>query len=210
LRRLAAVALASLLGLWAASDAMAQRTALPLDFIAEQVVLRIEPDSLRVDAVYVFVCHADAAPTQAGLVYPYPQDPLLGGARTVSLACRLGAQAWRELSHHELPGGHGARWSLPVAAGDTLRVRTTYLQALRTTYARYIVTSTAAWGRPLQFARFEVHLPPDAVPEEFSLPFEPCGQDEPSSWCYEAEDFLPDQDVIVRWLVPPLTRAITD
>lgn len=197
--RLAAVVLASLLGLWAAPDATAQRAALPLDFLAEQVVLRIEPDSLRVDAVYVFVCHADAAPTQAGLVYPYPQDPLLGGARTVSLACRLGAQAWRELSHHELPGGHGARWSLPVAAGDTLRVRTTYLQALRTTYARYIVTSTAAWGRPLQFARFEVHLPPDAVPEEFSLPFEPCGQDERSGWCYEAEDFLPDQDVIVRW-----------
>jgi len=178
---------------------VAQRSSLPLAFVAEEVILHVEPDSLRIDAVYVFVCRPDAAAVQTRLLYPYPQDPLLGGARTVQLACRLGDQAWQDLPWQELTGGRGALWSLPIAAGDTLRVRTTYRQALRTTYARYIVTTTAAWGQPLQNARFEIHLPPGAVPEEFSFPFEPCAGDERSGWCYEATDFLPDRDVIVRW-----------
>lgn len=192
------IALAMLLGL-DASVAADQRSSLPLSFTAEHVVLRIVPDSLQVDAVYVFVCRPDAAAEQTNLLYPYPQDPLLGGARTVQLACRLGDHAWRDLPWRELASGHGARWKLPIAAGDTLRVRTTYRQALRTAYARYIVTTTAAWGQPLQRARFEIHLPPGAVPEEFSFPFEPCAEDEGSGWCYEEMDFLPDRDVIVRW-----------
>jgi len=201
LTRTASIALAWLLGLGAAAAAAA-RPAQPVAVLAQQVGLEVEPDSLRIDAVYIFVCRPDAAAAQASLVYPYPEDPLLGGARTVQLACRLGARAWQELPRHELPGSRGALWSLPVAAGDTLTVRTTYRQALRTSYARYIVTTTAAWGQPLRRARFEVHLPCGAVPEEFSFPFEPCGQGEGTGWCYETTDFLPDRDVIVRWRRP--------
>jgi hypothetical protein len=199
LTRVYFAALAFLLGCCAAADAVAQRAALPAMFVAEHVALRVVPDSLQVDGVYVFVCRQDTASVPWRLLYPYPQDPLLGDARTVQLAYRLGAQPWQDLSWRELPGGRGALWSLPLAAGDTLRVRTMYRQALRTTYARYIVTTTAAWGQPLQSARFTIHLPPGTVPEEFSFPFEPCGQDEPAAWCFEATDFLPDRDVTVRW-----------
>ncbi|MDD5718652.1 MAG: hypothetical protein PHQ53_03065 [Candidatus Krumholzibacteria bacterium] len=200
--RTASIALAWLLGLCVAAAAAPQRSAPPVAFVAEQVVLHVEPDSLRVDAVYVLVCRQETAATQTTLAYPYPQDPLLGGARTFQLACRLGAGDWQELSWREMQNGLGARWSLPVAAGDTLRVRTTYRQALRTTYARYIVTTTSAWRQPLQIARFEIHLPVGAVPVEFSFPFERCGEDEQAAWCYETTDFLPDRDIIVRWRGP--------
>jgi hypothetical protein len=182
-----------------AAAAAPQQSAPPVAFVAEHVVLHVEPDSLRVDAVYVLVCRQETAATQTTLAYPYPQDSLLGGARTAQLASRLGAEDWRELSWREMQDGLGARWSLPVAAGDTLRVRTTYRQALKTTYARYIVTTTAAWGRPLESARFEIHLPFGAVPEEFSFPFERCGEDEQAGWCYETTNFRPDRDVTVRW-----------
>ncbi|HOX24157.1 MAG TPA: hypothetical protein PLL30_00205 [Candidatus Krumholzibacteria bacterium] len=197
----APIVLVTLLGL-ATVAAAGDRSALPVVFDSELVVLEIESDSLRVDGTYVLLCRPDAAGTPVSLVYPYPQDPELGGARTVSLACRLGAGSWRQLAVHELPGGRGALWSLPVAAGDTLEVRTTYRQALRTAYARYIVTTTAAWGRPLRSARFEIHLPPGVVAEEFSFPFEPCDRGGRDCWCYEATDFLPDRDVTVRWRRP--------
>jgi hypothetical protein len=201
LTQTASIGLFSLLalGVTAAGATAAERSELPIAFIAEHVVLHIEPDSLRVDAAYVFVCRPDAASAQTSLVYPYPLDPLLGGARTVRLACRLGARDWQELPWRELAGGRGAGWSLPVAVGDTLTVRTVYRQALLTTYARYIVTTTAAWGQPLHNARFEIHLPSGAVPQEFSFPFEPCQRNERNAWCFETTDFLPDRDVVVRW-----------
>jgi len=90
----APIVLVTLLGL-ATVAAAGDRSALPVVFDSELVVLEIESDSLRVDGTYVLLCRPDAAGTPVSLVYPYPQDPELGGARTVSLACRLGAGSWR-------------------------------------------------------------------------------------------------------------------
>ena len=119
------------------------------------------------------------------MLYPYPQDARLGAARTLRLEVRQGAGDWAPLEFDEMPP-RGVRWHLPAVGSGTMTVRTVYRQAMRTTYVRYIVTTTQYWGAPLRRASFEVRLPQGAKNPTFSYPFRPKG---PSVrvWTYEAE-----------------------
>ena len=176
--------------------------ALPLQFDSEVVRLFVAEDSLEVEGIYRLLCRRTNTP-YASLFYPYPADSLLGGARTVLLECRSPGDPWQTLPFEEIPARHAARWRIPLDLGPELEVRTLYRQALNSGYARYIVTTTQAWGRPLRHARFEIYLPTGAEPQRFSFPFERQEADGKVFYLYEAEDFLPDRDIVVEWTVPP-------
>lgn len=167
----------------------------PLSFDSELIKLTIEADSLRVDGLYYMSCRGEGERVTV-LTYPYPQDDRLGGSRTVSFEHRIGQGSWQDGQWQELDDQRGALWKVPVVPDSTVTIRTTYRQALCEDYARYIVTSTAAWGRPLQRAAFEIRLPADAEPVSFSFPFR---LDADGVWRYEAVDFLPDRDIMVEW-----------
>lgn len=184
--------------LLAAMTAPAQRPA-SLRFESEVVRLFVAADSLTVDGFYVMSCAPEAA-GHATLVYPYPQDERLGGARSLLLEVRVRPDTtWQAVGFHELGDGRGARWRLPLASGDTLDVHTVYRQALRENFAQYIVTTLRGWEHPLRRARFEVELPEGAEPVEFSFPFERCDREGRRVWCYEAVDFRPERDIDVSW-----------
>ncbi len=132
------------------------------------------------------------------LNYPYPEDDLLGAARTEFLMARTDS-AWVPLSYSEKPKNAGAKWWIPVSPGKPLVVRTVYRQQIFASYARYIVTTTRAWDRPLLNARFEIYLPEGARSKSFSYDFRwgegkygPC-------WVFEVSNFWPDKDIIVTW-----------
>ncbi len=171
---------------------------LPLQFDSELIRLYVAADSLEVDGIYRFLCNAPGIPEMT-LFYPYPQDSLLGGARMVSLEARAPGKAWRAARFEETPLAHGGRWWVPLDLGDSLEVRCIYRQALRTQYARYIVTTTRHWQRPLSRARFEIYLPESASPTRFSYPFRPEREGDVLYYVYEAENFMPSEDIIVAW-----------
>lgn len=176
----------------AADDPSAGR----LEFDSEEIVIDVRGDAVEVTGTYHFRIVGGAVPAQP-VLYPYPEDPLLGEARTLRLEYRRPDGRWAPLAFEELPP-RGVRWRLPASAADTLTVRTVYRQAMRSNYARYIVTTTQAWGQPLRKARFEIRLPPGAKDPEFSHPFRPKG---PSVrvWTYQATHFLPREDIVVRY-----------
>jgi hypothetical protein len=178
----------------AAPDTATPTRAAPLDFDSEIVRLRVGRDSLEVEGFYRFLCRRTNS-GRASLIYPYPSDSLMGGARTVSLEARSPSTAWRPLAFTEQPAYPGAAWRLPTDWGDTLEVRTVYRQRLVRNHARYIVTTTSRWPHALKTARFEIRLPPGARPVRFSFPFRPQGD----GYVYEAAEFMPDRDVVVEW-----------
>jgi len=177
-------------------------TGLPLQFDSELIRLYVAADSLEVDGIYRFLCKPAGFPEMT-LFYPYPQDSLLGGARMVRLEARAPRGVWQPARFEETPMAHGGRWWVPMDLGDSLEVRCIYRQALRAQYARYIVTTTRHWQRPLSHARFEIYLPKDTSPTRFSFPFRAEQEDGLVYYVYEAEQFMPSQDIIVEW------RAVT-
>jgi hypothetical protein len=186
----------------ASADPPARRgpgfTGLPLQFDSELIRLYIVADSLEVDGIYRFLCDAQGAP-QMTLFYPYPQDSLLGGARMLLLEARAPRGVWQPARFEEMPAAHGGRWWVPLDLGDSLEVRCIYRQARRTNYARYIVTTTRHWQRPLSHARFEIYLPVGATPTSFSFPFRPQEDGAMRYYVYETEQFMPAQDITVEW-----------
>jgi len=173
-------------------------TAFPLAFDSEHIRLDIIGDSVEVHASYVLHCRAAGRPLPP-LMYPFPDDSLMGGFRMISACMR----AWHDsvsapVRWEDVPGTNAVRMWLPGCAADTIVTDVIYRQELHDNYARYIVTTTRAWGRPLTRASFDIQLPPGAIPIEFSFPFEPTtgGADR---YRYEATDFMPDRDIMVRW-----------
>jgi hypothetical protein len=170
----------------------------PVEFESELVCIHVGTDSVEIEGFYRFRVRP-GAPAAFTILYPYPDDPRLGGARTVRVDSRVGAGPWSPVAFREAPGLQGSFWSLPTGAGDSLEVRGLYRQALRGRYARYIVTSTANWSRPLRFARFEITLPPRTRPSRFSHPFRRPPGRPGAAYVWEAREFLPDRDIEVEW-----------
>jgi hypothetical protein len=170
-----------------------------LQFDSELIRIYIEPDSVRVDGLYYLLSRFPVDPSQhLTLFYPYPEDSLLGGARTLLLECGTPGSASRPTRFTESRHLAGARWWVPMLA-DTVVMRTVYRQALKSRYARYIVTTTKSWGQPLKRARFEIYLPENAKAPEFSFPFSRASASDSSVYVYETTDFMPDEDIIVTW-----------
>lgn len=175
-------------------------------FVSEDVVITVEPDSLRVEGRYILELGDGTATTT--LFYPFPHDADLGGALPVTLERRSleqpGSPArapgiWTPAPWRLPPNGSGMFWLLDAAPGARLEVRCVYRQARHADYARYIVTTVHNWGRPLVRATFAVALPATADAPEFSFPFAPGECDGRPCWKYAADDFLPDRDIVVRW-----------
>lgn len=174
--------------------------AFALVFDSEWIWLDIVGDSLEVRGKYVLLCRTPTA-EPVPLFYPLPRDSLLGGARMVSLAFRAGgADAAVPARWEELPDAPGVRWWIPPCRGDSVVAEAVYHQKIITGYARYIVTTARIWGRPLRYASFEIRLPRGARPLDFSYLFEPRRADgETDYYLYEAKEFFPDRDIVVRW-----------
>lgn len=171
----------------------------PLSFDSELIQLFIEADSVRVVGTYYLTCrHGGGRPIR--LHYPYPRDHRLGGARTLYLETQIPGESWQPARYLELADHSGASWWLPpLDPGAEITVRTAYRQARYENYAQYIVTTTSAWGRPLQRARFEIHLTPGAEPSHFSFPFELCEDGDQLYYVFEADSFQPNRDIVVEW-----------
>ena len=174
--------------------------AVPVSFEREIIRIFVEPDSLRIEGLYFLRGSGDREQV-VPLTYPYPEDERLGGARTEFLRARTTGD-WTPLSFGEKSAGNGARWWVPVSPGQAIEVHTVYRQQRLDDYARYIVTTTRAWRRPLARARFEVYLPEGVRPRSWSYPFEPGQGEQGACWVYEATDFWPDRDITVSWDPP--------
>ena len=169
-----------------------------LRFESELVRLRLKgTDSLEVEGFYRFLC-ADQAPARTGLYYPFPEADM-GGARVLECEFRREDGPWQAMDFAAAPAMNGIVWSLPLEGARRCEVRTRYRQALLGPSARYIVTTTRGWARPLEHARFEIFLAPELAAPRFSHPFAPCDSLGPGAYCFEARSFWPDEDIVVSW-----------
>lgn len=172
--------------------------ALSVSFDSEWIRLSVIGDSLEVRGRYYLLCREHSGKS-VSLFYPFPKDSLLGGARMASVSASVDGAEARSVEWEESRGAPGVRWRTPPCTGDTITIDATYKQKLLTDYARYIVTTTRKWQRPLRLARFEIRLPPGTAPTEFSFPFQTREDSTGRYYAFETRDFFPDRDVIVRW-----------
>ncbi len=152
-----------------------------LEFRSEKVECWVKADdTLQVSASYTMV----AAPTSKFcLMFPLPEEGVdfrVIGAEN----CQLKDQ------------GDVQTLCLHFGQDSVMQVKVVYSQRFPDRVYRYITTTTKAWGKPLQSAKFVVKTP---WPADISYRADSVKQDSTGyTYWVDFEDFWPEQDLIFQ------------
>jgi len=161
-------------------------------FEREQINIQVHPDHIVVDGVY-FYRNPYPFPIVQGLSIPLPADdlhPLPAQLEAEELWPRPQAFLLRNLLGQ-------ARFDLPLRAREAVCLRVHYYQQAPNSDARYILTTTRPWMRPLQSG--EYWLVPQGVTllrSNYPLRTMPGGR---GVAVFQQTQFMPDQDWIFSW-----------
>jgi hypothetical protein len=160
----------------------------PVHFAREEVRLDVRPGTLEVSATYHFTCKSKQ-PVGAVMSYPFPLDSLNPYPDSVVIA---GYSFERSDS--------AVRFTMHFRPGREDSFRAWYRQPLKGRSARYIVTSTRKWNRPIDVARFQVTVPASLGDVRLSYEADSVTRSgSATSYFFTRKGFFPDRDVIVEW-----------
>ncbi len=168
----------------------------PIRFYREYVRVEPSPGRTRVVGLYYFR-NTSEEPVETGMVYPFPVD------RHHMPPFRIRAWEKRGDTFGLIGFVHGddsIQWRTSFAPGEEKIVRIEYVQEIKRNHAVYIVTTTKAWGEPIELAEFEFRIPAGLDSVEFS--FEPDHVESAGDTAVhflKRTHFFPDSDLTVTW-----------
>lgn len=158
-------------------------------FDSEVIRVTVDPERITVDGLYRLYNPLPFSMTQ-WIYYP---TPVGGGLEPAdSLLIELlpsSTEGDRRVLHPEEKRG-GQYYGVRVPGQGVSEIRAIYSQLHNGTYGRYILTTTAGWGRPLRHAVFEITL--DTL-ELISSNYPVTGNGN-GSWSFERTNFMPPKD----------------
>ncbi|HDR00306.1 MAG TPA: hypothetical protein ENN51_08505 [candidate division WOR-3 bacterium] len=160
----------------------------PIHFAREEIDITVRPGAVEVLGTYHFTCSAEE--TVAAIIsYPFPLDSVHGYPDSVVLPGR----------RFELADS-AARFVMRFPPRGEASFTAWYRQPLSGSEARYIVTSTRQWRRPIDRAQFRVTVPADLPGATLNYrPDSTRRTDSTLTWFFTRLRFYPSEDVIVRW-----------
>ena len=164
---------------------------LPIRFKEEVIHLDVDEARLDVDALYIFQ-NRTRARQLITLFYPFPVD------ETHAFPDRVEVEGARYKA-----AKHGLLLRLRFGPGEDRAVTVRYSQAITRPPARYILTSTGAWGEPLDEAEYQVRWPAALEDVRVSYPGEITREGAQQVLRFSRSDFLPERDLVVDWRVAP-------
>lgn len=169
-----------------------------VDFVYERVILEIEPPELTVTGLYRF---QNRFPFEVTLpmLYPFPVDESQDFPHQIS-AVRITNEGEERLDVTSRRPANAVRLDLAMGRKSSGEMKVAYSQILRAQEARYILTTTKAWGKPLRSADYEIIVPENLRIISVSFPFDGVETSAGKRHYYShKEDFMPQTDLIVRW-----------
>jgi hypothetical protein len=169
-----------------------------VDFVYEKIVLEVEPPELTVTGLYSFQNHFPHE-IILPMLYPFPVDESQDFPHQIS-AFRITNEGDERLDVTSRRPANAVRLDLSMGRKSSGEMKVTYSQKLRAQEARYILTTTKAWGKPLRSADYEIIVPENLRIISMSFPFDGVETSAGKRHYYlHKEDFMPQTDLIVRW-----------
>ena len=162
-------------------------------FFGEDITFRIDKEYFIVDGIYWFFNETDK-PVEKIIYYPFPTDYSTEEVDSISI---YNISEQREEIALEI-SDNGLRYLLLMAANDTTIYRIGYRQKVRNGFVKYILTSTAEWDRPLEWAKYKLIADDKAEIDQFS--YEPdrlYELDNEKIFFWERRNFLPEFDFVI-------------
>jgi hypothetical protein len=170
-------------------------------FDSESITLTVTDSTAQVSGWYRFR-NLSPRSLRVSVVYPFPVDALHRYPHSVRIYAVLATDTVR-VEPRKLED-LASVWLLVPLQPDTITTwHVEYEQLIEASCARYVLTSTAAWGRPLRAASYEVVHPSGFL--EVEVWPRPDSVTTASGWttrkCSRA-NFLPRDDLWIRWRDP--------
>jgi len=165
----------------------------PVDFIRERVMLEVNGDSVTVTGTYWFSVN-DNTVKRLPIMYPFPVDETAEYPSHVEL---VGANG-EPMEFRESRESSSIRFAMDLAYPPEFTV--TYTQHITKPEARYILTTTSAWQKPLEHAEFIVSLPERYNMVSLSYDYTTNKLENGRRiYSFSRDNFMPDHDITVSW-----------
>ena len=173
-------------------------TKLIVDFFKEEITLSVTDSMASVEGVYYFRNNTDKD-FDFPVLFPFYVDSLTLYPHAIN-AYLVKNKNLQSLKFRQMSNFEGISIRIPLKAGEVMSWRLDYSQKLKANRAVYIITSTAAWHKPLEEATYyfkasetftDIEIWPEAdttYRENGNIVFK-CRR----------EDFMPEQDMEINW-----------
>jgi hypothetical protein len=168
-----------------------------LQFYREDIVFSIHEKYVETDAGYYF-CNVGEKDIRVALFYPFPENTkeLIDSIMVEDLKTKS-VLPYRDARS-------GIHFEIFVKAYGQSAYRVYFRQQLKEDHFRYILNSTASWGRSLEFANYELQMPLAINPDSLSYPSDTSFiQNNIRYYQWKKTDFMPDRDFEVYFHLYP-------
>jgi len=176
----------------------AEISKLPVDFFQEEITLSVSDSIASVKGVYYFRNNT-SRDFDMPVLFPFYIDSLSLFPHQIE-AHYFDDGIEKELPYENRANFNGISMKIPLKANDVSVWRLDYQQKIKAKQAVYIITSTAAWQKPLEQAAYYF-----VVPETFTdiavWPEPDTVYHENGAKVYKSVrlDFMPRQDMKISW-----------
>ena len=169
-----------------------------VDFFMEEITLQVSDSTSHVEGVYYFRNNTSKE-FDFPVLFPFYTDSLTSYPHVIEPYLLENGKR-NKLSYKNLPNFSGIRFRIPLQADKTTAWHLDYSQKIRAKRAVYIITSTAAWKKPLEKATYYF-----IAPESFSgveiWPEADTAYTDDGNIIYKCirENFMPSKDMKISW-----------
>ena len=159
-----------------------------LQFYREDIVFQVFEDVAVIDARYYF-CNLGEEDINKVIFYPFPENTI----ELIDSLVIIDLKTNRAISFRKSKSG--VFFGISVSGYGQAQYRVYFRQWLSGKKFKYILTSTESWGRPLEFANFELQAPAYLTINSLSYPADSSFiQNNVQYLFWKKKDFMPDKD----------------
>jgi hypothetical protein len=164
----------------------------PISFVRESLRFTLAGDCFTFSGTYYFD-NPGLEPVERSIYYPF----VLSGSTPDSMNI-IEVRSGKAVT--AVPGRSGVTFVATILPRSTRSYRISFVQRARKQSLEYILTTTAAWERPLDRATFIVRVPANIVLKSLSLkPSTISSVEGVTTYIIEREHFMPGENLILRW-----------
>ncbi len=169
-----------------------------VEFFKEEITMTITDSTSSISGVYYFRNNTEKDKPLA-VAFPFYIDGVSHYPHEIR-AYAVDGDDTLTIETEVLEGQNAIRMRIPMKPEKVTVWYLDYSQRIESDYARYILTSTSAWGKPLEEATYRFNIPADYRIIEIWPKADKASRVKPNLeiWC-EKIDFMPDQDMRIFW-----------
>ncbi len=169
-----------------------------VEFFKEEITMAVTDSTSSISGVYYFRNNTEKDRPYS-VVFPFYVDGVSHYPHEIR-AYAVDGDDTLTVETEALEGQNAIRLRIPMKPEAVTIWHLDYTQRIESDYARYILTSTSAWGKPLEEATYRFIIPMDYRIIEIWPQADKARRVKPNleMWC-EKINFMPDQDMRIFW-----------